>query len=60
MFEVDSTTAANNYHLVKFLKGLLGAWNNKSDKFKQAFYDESGLSTAEVKDMLTYGRFVVR
>jgi hypothetical protein len=56
MFEIDAETAKNNPALVKFLKNMVNDWNNKSQKFKDAFMETSGLSNNEVVDMLTYGQ----
>ncbi|PXX95162.1 hypothetical protein DF185_22550, partial [Marinifilum breve] len=56
MFEVDKETAKKYPDLVKFLQGMLEAWNNKSDEFKQAFYDTSGLTSEQTTEMLTYGK----
>lgn len=41
--------------MVEYLKGLKDEYNNKSDDFKTTFMEKSGLTEAEVMEMLTYG-----
>jgi RHS repeat-associated protein len=55
-FELDPEVAKNNPKLVSYLKGLVDEWNNKSEDFKKAFYETSGLNESQVLDMLTYGK----
>jgi hypothetical protein len=55
MFELDKKTKNDYPELAKFLKGMLDEWKNKSQEFKDAFYETSGMSEKQVVEMLTYG-----
>ncbi len=54
-FELDKKTAKRYPKLVKFLKNITTSFANKSQKFKNAFYETSGLNSEQTKQMLTYG-----
>jgi len=54
-FVLDSATQADHPLLADYYKNLLDNWNAKSDDFKNAFYELSGLNESEVEEMLTFG-----
>jgi len=55
-FELDENTAKENPQLVNYLKSLVDVWNNKSQNFRDAFMETSGLTNDEVLEMITYGK----
>lgn len=54
MFELDKKTEKYYDELAKFLKGILDEWKKKSQDFKDAFYETSGMNEEQVVEMLTY------
>lgn len=55
MFEIDKKTQKKYPELTKYLQGLADTWNSKSDEFKQAFYETSGMTEEQTIEMLTFG-----
>jgi len=54
-FELDKETAEKYPELKKFLQDLASNFENKSQEFKNAFYETSGLNEEQTMEMLTYG-----
>ncbi|MBS4057578.1 MAG: hypothetical protein KGZ82_09715, partial [Bacteroidales bacterium] len=55
MFEIDKKTQEKYPELTKYLQGLVDTWNSKSNEFKQAFYETSGMNEEQTIEMLTFG-----
>ncbi len=55
LFEIDSKTEKMYPELAEYLKNVLTSYNNKSEDFKKAFMETSGLNEKEVTNLLTYG-----
>jgi RHS repeat-associated protein len=53
--DIDVRTQQLYPQLAEYLKNLIQEWNNKSDGFKNAFKETSGLNDEQVTKMLTFG-----
>ena len=53
--DIDDEIQKKYPKLTEYLKNLLNEWENKNQRFKDNFSEKSGLTDAQVKEMLKFG-----